>query len=36
MNIPGLINALGLLVLAFALGFFCALQMIQPAQPFPF
>lgn len=36
MNLPGLINALGLLVLAFALGFFSALQLIQPALPFPF
>jgi hypothetical protein len=36
MNIPGLINALGLLVLAFALGFFCALQLVQPVAAFPF
>lgn len=36
MNLPGLINALGLLVLAFALGFFTALQLVQPMTPFPF
>lgn len=36
MTLHGLINALGLLALAYALGFFTALQMLEPVAAFPF
>lgn len=36
MTLHGLINALGLLALAYALGFITGLQMLPPVAPFPF
>lgn len=36
MTLHGLINALGLLALAYALGFLTALQVLQPVSAFPF
>lgn len=36
MSLYGLINALGLLALAYVLGFLSALQLMQPVAAFPF
>lgn len=36
MTLHGLFNALGLLALAYALGFITALQVMQPVGAFPF
>lgn len=36
MSLHGLINALGLLALAYVLGFLSALQLMQPMAAFPF
>ncbi len=36
MTLHGLINALGLLAFAYALGFLTALQVMQPVGAFPF
>lgn len=36
MTLHGLLNALGLLALAYGLGFLTALQMVQPVAAFPF
>jgi hypothetical protein len=36
MTLHGLINALGLLALAYSLGFLTALQVMQPVAAFPF
>jgi hypothetical protein len=36
MTLHGLINALGLLALAYVLGFLTALQVMQPVAAFPF
>lgn len=36
MTLHGLINALGLLALAYALGLLTGLQMVQPVAAFPF
>ncbi len=36
MTLHGLINALGLLALAYALGFLSGLQVMQPVAVFPF
>lgn len=36
MSLHGLINALGLLALAYVLGFLSAIQLVTPVAAFPF
>jgi hypothetical protein len=35
MNLPGLMNALGLLATAYVLGFLSALRLLPPVLPWP-